>query len=128
MPPEILAKVIRGQTVESIHRGHLIVLDGGRKIVASLGDPETVTFFRSAAKPFQAVPLITSGAADKFGFAEDEIAMACASHSGEKIHVEIVARMLAKIGLSESDLRCGSHPPFNETEAERMLRNSETPT
>src|SRR5438552_2076886 len=128
MPPEILAKVIRGETVESIHRGHLIVIDGERRIVASLGDPETVTFFRSSAKPFQALPLITSGAADRFGFADDEIAMACASHSGEKIHVEIAARMLAKIGLSESDLRCGAHLPFNEKEAERMIREGEKPT
>ena len=128
MEAEILAKVIRGETVESIHRGHLIILDGDGKTFTSVGDPETVTFFRSACKPFQAIPLLTSGAADAFGFSEDEIAMACASHSGEKIHVEIAARMLAKVGLAESDLRCGVHPPFNEREAERMLRNGESPT
>ena len=68
MTSEILAKVIRGETVESIHRGHIIVIDGERKTVASIGDPSTVTFFRSSAKPFQAIPFITSGAADAFGF------------------------------------------------------------
>ncbi len=128
MTSEILANVIRGETVESIHRGHVAVVDGGGNTVASIGDPSMVTFLRSSAKPFQAVPLITSGAADAFGFSEDEIAMACASHSGETMHIEIVARMLQKIGLTESDLRCGVHPPFYTKEAERMIREGETPT
>ncbi len=127
MSPEILANVIRGDTVESIYRGHLIVIDGGG-VVASLGDPGTVTFFRSSAKPFQAIPFIKSGAADSFGFTEREIAMACASHSGEAIHVELVKGMLAKIGLSESDLRCGVHSPFFEKENRRMLRAREVPS
>ena len=128
MRAEILANVIRGNTIESIHRGHIVVLDGGGKMVASVGDQSTVTFFRSASKAFQAMPCVTSGAAVAFGFTEDEIAMACASHSGEPIHVEIVARMLQKIGLTESDLRCGVHMPFNEAETERMIRDGETPT
>jgi len=128
MEAEILAQVIRGETVESIHRGHLTVLDGDGNVHAAFGDPETVTFFRSSCKAFQAIPLLTSGAAGAFGFSEDEIAMVCASHSGEKIHVEIVSRMLAKIGLSESDLRCGVHMPFYVREAERMHRNGEYPT
>lgn len=126
MQSEILAKVIRGETVESIHRGHLIAIGGDGEMHLSVGDPQTVTFFRSSAKPFQAVPFITSGAADAFGFSEDEIALACASHSGEKIHVETAAKMLSKIGLSESDLRCGAHLPFYEKEAERILRANET--
>lgn len=124
----ILAKAIRGETVESVHRGHLIAIDGGSEPRLSIGDPQIVTYFRSASKPFQAMPLITSGAADSFGFTEDEIAMACASHSGEAVHVGIVSRMLEKIGLSESDLRCGVHLPFNEKEAERLLRSNEIAT
>ena len=127
MNSEILANVIRGETVESIHRGHFIVIDGGGKTVASMGDPSTVTFFRSASKAFQAIPFITSGAADAFSFTNDEIGLAVASHSGEKIHVEIAARMLAKIGLSESDLRCGSHFAFNEVEEHRMIAAGEKP-
>ncbi|MFN0278145.1 MAG: asparaginase [Pyrinomonadaceae bacterium] len=128
MNSEILAKVIRGETVESVHRGHFIVIDGEGRTVASAGDPSTVTFFRSSAKPFQAIPFITSGAAEAFGFTEDEIAMAVASHSGEAMHVERSKRMLAKIGLSESDLQCGAHAPFFAQEAERMLRYGKEPT
>nr|MBP7377760.1 asparaginase [Pyrinomonadaceae bacterium] len=81
MNSEILANVIRGETVESIHRGHLIVLDGNGEKVFSLGDPSTVTYFRSSAKAFQAIPFITSGAADAFDFTEEEIALSVASHS-----------------------------------------------
>ena len=128
MQPEILANVIRGETVESVHRGHLIVIDGEGNTVASMGDPSTVTFFRSASKAFQAIPCITSGAADAFGFTEDKIAMACASHSGERMHVELATRMLEKIGLSESDLHCGVHLPFSDSAAKQMLRSGEEPT
>lgn len=127
MNPEILAKVIRGETVESIHRGHLVVLDGDGKEVFALGNPDFVTFFRSAAKPLQAIPFLLSGAAERFGFLENEIALACASHSGEPVHVVTAAKMLQKIGLSETDLRCGSHLPFHQESAHQMIRNSEKP-
>ncbi|HYP51671.1 MAG TPA: asparaginase, partial [Pyrinomonadaceae bacterium] len=128
MESEILAKVIRGETVESIHRGHLIVVDGAGETLFSLGNPaKAVTFFRSSAKPFQAFPFLTSGAADHFGFLENEIALACGSHSGEKYHVETSRKMLARIGLSETDLRCGTHPPFDEDRAEEILRSGEKP-
>ena len=122
MPAEILANVVRGDTVESVHRGHLIVIDGHGGTIASAGDPQTVTFLRSAAKPFQAMPFITSGAADEFGFSDEEIALACASHSGEARHVRIAQLMLERIGLTEAHLRCGTHLPFSEKEAQRMMR------
>lgn len=128
MPSQILARVIRGETVESIHRGHLIVVDGDGNTVASVGDPRTVTFMRSAAKPFQALPFVTSGAADEFGYSEEEIAMACASHSGEAVHVRITKLMLDRCGMTEAHLRCGTHMPFSEKESERMLRAGESPT
>lgn len=127
MNSEILAKVIRGETVESVHRGHLIVLDGNGEEIFSLGNPDFVTFFRSAAKPLQAIPFILSGAAERFGFLENEIALACASHSGEKIHTEISQKMLQKIGLSEADLRCGSHFPFHEETAHQIVREDKKP-
>src|SRR3954467_10241667 len=126
MNSEVVAHVIRGETIESVHRGHLIAV-AGDETVASIGDPTTVTYFRSSSKAFQAIPFITSGAADAFGFTEREIALAVASHSGEPMHVEIAAGMLKKAGLKESDLKCGSHLPFNEAEAERMMRAGETP-
>ncbi|CAN5503748.1 asparaginase [soil metagenome] len=128
MESKILAKVIRGETVESIHRGHLIVVDGDAKTIASLGNPVIVTFFRSSAKPFQAFPFLISGAASAFGFSEKEIALACGSHSGEKIHTETIEKMLQKLGLSESDLRCGTQLPFHEETAKKMIRAGEKPT
>jgi L-asparaginase II len=127
MSSEILANVIRGATVESIHRGHFIVLDGEGNTIASAGDPDTVTFYRSSCKIFQAIPLITSGAADAFGFDESEIALACASHSGQKRHVEVAASMLDKLGLDETALHCGTHMPFYRPEAEKLIREGNSP-
>lgn len=128
MSAEVLARVIRGDTVESIHRGHLIVLGGDGEKIHSAGNPRTVTFIRSSAKPFQAVPFLTTGACDEYEFSEEELALACASHSGERIHVRIAEQMLARIGMNEAYLRCGAHLPFNEKEAERMMREGEPPT
>ena len=128
MNSEILAKVIRGETIESVHRGHLIILDGTGETIAQLGNPEIVTFIRSSAKSFQTIPFLTSGAADRFNFTEREVALACASHSGETIHVEIAAGMLEKINLDETDLQCGAHPPFNDDRADEMIRANEKPT
>src|SRR5829696_528771 len=128
MNPPILAEVVRGGIVESVHRGHICIVDGEGGRVASSGEPETVTFFRSSSKPFQALPFITSGAAETFRFTDEEIALACASHSGEKVHVDGVRQMLEKIGCTEADLRCGVHMPFYQAETERMIRDGESPT
>jgi len=125
---QILANVIRGNTVESVHAGHIYIIDGEGREVAVAGDPTTVTYFRSACKALQLIPCITSGAAATFGFDEEEIALAAASHSGEPMHVEIAARMLAKGRFTESDLRCGAHLPFSSTAAEQMQRAGEQPT
>lgn len=123
-----LVEVWRGPVVESRHRGHLAAVDGEGRLVARLGDPETVTYLRSSAKPFQAVPLLTSGAADRFGLNEAELAIACASHAGEDLHAETVARALEKIGLDESFLKCGVHEPFDRATAERLRASGESPS
>ncbi len=128
MESEILAKAIRGETIESIHRGHLIIVSGAGEIIAQLGNPKTITFWRSSAKPFQTLPFLTSGAATQFGFSEQEIALACGSHSGESFHVETARKMLDRAGFSETDLNCGAHPPFDEKTVEQMIRNNEKPT
>ena len=122
-----LVEVRRGSIVESRHRGHVAAVDGDGKVSASLGEPEAVTYLRSSAKPFQAVPLVTSGAADRFGFDERELAVACGSHSGEDVHAETVAAMLKKIGLDESFLKCGVHEPFDRATAERLRERGERP-
>ena len=123
-----MAQVVRGETVESIHRGHLIVADGAGKTLYSLGNPETVTFWRSSAKAFQAIPFLTGGAAGAFGYTAREIALACGSHSGEAMHTETAREMLAKINLDESDLRCGAHLPFDEKRHAEMQKSGEKPT
>lgn len=118
---EPLVEVTRGGITESRHRGHVVAVDRDGQILAHLGASETVTYLRSSAKPHQAIPLVASGAADRFGFDEREIALACASHSGEPIHTEAVASMLKKIGLTPEALRCGVHEPFS-LEVSRLLR------
>lgn len=123
-----LVEVWRGPLIESLHRGHLVAVDGNGITVAELGAPETVTFIRSSGKPFQAIPLITSGASDRFGFTDQEIAIACGSHSGEAIHVETVQTMLRKIGLDEDALKCGVHEPYSAEVARELTRKQESPS
>lgn len=110
---EPLVQVRRGAITESRHRGHIVVIDPDGEIIASLGAPETVTFFRSSAKPLQALPLLVSGAAESFGFTDKEVALACASHNGEPIHTELAASMLEKIELGPEALKCGIHEPYS---------------
>ncbi len=125
--PEPLVEVRRGSITESRHRGHIVAVDGDSRIVARLGVPETLTFLRSSAKPFQCIPLIASGAADRFGFNDQEIALACASHNGEPIHTETAASMLRKIGLDETALKCGAHEPFSSEVVRQMRARHEQP-
>ncbi len=105
----------RGQLVESVHRVSVAVVDPDGRMIARTGDPTLVSFWRSAAKPFQAMPLVADGAADQFGFGPRELALACASHSSEPAHIELADHMLRLIGLTEQDLACGPHPPLAGT-------------
>src|SRR5690349_4678998 len=104
----------RGTIVESRHHVHVAVVDGDGQLVARAGDPDLVTFWRSAAKPFQAMPLVTDGVAERFGLTREMLAIACASHSSEPGQVQLVRDFLAKIGCSERDLLCGPHPPLSD--------------
>ena len=110
-------EVLRGDAVESRHRIHIAVVDAGGVLRASLNDSSLLTFARSAVKAVQAMPLLDDGAADAFGFGSEEIALCCASHSGEPVHVALAAKMLARIGATEADLACGAHPPFDRSAA-----------
>lgn len=125
---EVLVHVTRGGTLESLHRGHLVILDGEGKILSSLGNPETVAFIRSSSKPLQVMPFLMSGGAEAFGFTEKEIALACGSHGGEPMHTETAAAMLEKAGLGEKDLRCGTHMPFNEAAAHALSEAHREPS
>ena len=102
----------RGSLVESVHRVSLAVATPEAQLVAWAGSPELVTFWRSAAKPFQAVALVADGAADRFGFDSAALALACASHSSEANHLLVASRMLERAGIREQELACGPHPPL----------------
>lgn len=112
----------RGPLVESVHRVSAAVVDAGGRLVAWAGDPDLVTYWRSCAKPFQAFPMVADGAADRFGFGTEELALACASHSSEPIHLAVARQMLERIGCTEADLACGPHPPLNHAVAEEVAR------
>lgn len=124
---EPLVEVKRGAITESRHRGHIVAVEPGGNIIAALGAPHNVTFPRSSAKPFQALPLLLTGAAERFGFTDREVALACASHNGEPIHTEIAASMLKKIGLGPEALKCGVHEPYSAEAAAELRARGEEP-
>lgn len=113
----------RSGFVESVHPLSVAVVDADGTLVASAGNPELVTFWRSAAKPFQSLPLVQDGAADKFGYGSRELALACASHSSEPVHRELAASMLRAAGCLEEQLACGPHPPLSQAVADEVARS-----
>jgi L-asparaginase II len=112
--------VERGGLPESCHRVHVAVATPEGCLVARAGDPEAPTFLRSAAKPFQALPLVEEGVAEALGLTSAELAVACASHNGEPEHLREVASLLAKAGCSPEDLECGPHPPMDAAAARAL--------
>ena len=126
---DTLTHVMRGNIVESIHRGDLAVVDWRGKLLHYVGAPEEkVTFIRSSSKPIQALPVLESGAADHFGLSEQELAVLCASHNGEKKHLDAVRSILGKVGLGEEALQCGKHLPLWKEAAQEMLQANIAPT
>src|SRR4030095_3972904 len=104
----VLVEMVRGPLVESRHSGAVAVADADGRTVLALGEVGPPIYPRSAIKALQALPLIESGAADRFGLGAEELALACASHSGEPGHVATATRMLSRVGLDPSALRCGA--------------------
>ncbi len=129
MPEPLLSvEITRGERVESQHAVHAIVTDADGRTIAAWGDPDRPTFPRSANKPLQALPLIETGAADRFQVSPREIAFSCASHIGEPFHVAAAAAWLTRIGLSGDALECGAHFPYDEAHAHQMIREGITPS
>ena len=131
-PNPVLIELTRGAHVESVHRGAIALCgpdDGSRDegLIASLGTTTTPVFPRSAIKLMQALPLVTSGAADRFGFTAEQLALACASHSGSEAHATTANAMLGLAGLTPDNLICGAHLPLGEHEAHAMLRAGNDP-
>ena len=110
----LMVEATRGELLESVHAVAVAVTDADGRVVASSGDPATLAVLRSAAKPFQAMPLVDDGAAQRFGITPAELAIACASHNGESAQVDVVRGLMARIGCTEGDLVCGPHRSLAE--------------
>src|SRR5512139_2250404 len=120
MTPGPLFEVTRGNLVESVHDGSIAVVASNGRLISTYGDPQTVAFLRSSAKPFQALPFVERGGVEFFGFTPRELAIACASHEGSDLHVQVVKGLQTKIGVEESQLQCGVHLP-GDVEAFKSL-------
>lgn len=125
---ESYVQVTRGDLIESRHHLSIAVADPTGRLVAWSGDPHLVTFWRSAAKFFQAVPLVADGAADTIGVARDELALTCASHNGEERHAELARTLLGRSGAGEDDLVCGPHSSLSDAVARTMAQRGQRPT
>ena len=124
----VLVEVLRGERVESAHRGAVAVCDASGKALLEIGDVSLRVFPRSAVKSIQALPLVESGTADALGFGDRELALACASHKGEAAHVELARSMLARADLDKEALECGSHWPIDHDATVALARSGHQPT
>ena len=124
----VLARVYRGQQVESFHSGSIAVVDSHGHLLAFAGDPNFRTSLRSAAKPFQGIPLLEYGGGDEYELSPEEVALTCASHGGEPLHVSTAAALLRKGEFDESDLLCGAHMPYDEKSAAELRAAGEEPS
>jgi len=119
---------MRGDFIESIHLAYAVVVDGEGKIVQNWGDPNYLTCIRSSLKPFQASASIVAGATEAAGFTTKELALMCASHNGEDIHVKTAQGMLKKLGYDISYYECGSHAPYDNKSKHDLIKQSQKPT
>ncbi|MFB3163418.1 asparaginase [Neobacillus sp. 179-J 1A1 HS] len=115
--------VYRGEYLESSHDVHIAVVNNEGKLLYTYGNPDRLTFPRSSMKPFQAVPLIETGAAEHFRYSPAELSLSCASHSGEQIHREAVLHILERVGLTEEALQCGTHIPRDIESYKQLIRD-----
>ncbi len=119
---EILVKRTRGDVVEAIHRGHIVVINEKKEILHSVGDPYYYTYLRSSAKPIQALQIILSGTADHYKFSDQELSLMCASHYGEEAHIETVKSIMEKAGIAEKEFLCGSATSLSYDYAIKLAR------
>ncbi len=124
----VLVELTRGDLVEVRHRGYACVVNSEGEVIYAKGDPDFKTYLRSAAKPFQAAAVILSGAAARFNLEDREIAILAGSHGGESFHTQLVAKILAKGGLTLANLQCGTHPPLDDVARHNLVRNGEKAT
>ncbi len=125
--PVPLAEIWRGPFLESVHTGHAVVCNSEGDVVHSWGDPASTVLPRSSAKMLQALPLIESGAADRFGLTDEQLALACASHNGADIHTDRVRAWLSTLDLTDDALRCGAQPPQDRPARHHLIQTNEKP-
>lgn len=128
MDNPVLVEVVRGPLVESRHRGSIAVADDTGHVLLAIGDVERPVYPRSAVKALQALPLLESGAAERFGLTGQEIALACASHAGAPVHVAAASSMLAKAGRGPEALECGAHWPNGAQDTRALAASGASPT
>jgi L-asparaginase II len=124
----VAATVYRGDLVENTHAAHVAVVDAEGRVIYAFGDPSRMTLARSAAKPAQALAVLETGALDRFGFDDADLALMCASHNSEPRHIERTRAMLAKAHVAEADLRCGGHAPLSDAVWKEWIKRDFTPT
>lgn len=122
--PVPLLELIRGSVVEATHSGSIAVVSADGSLLKQKGDPNTVAFLRSSAKPFQALPFIESGGAEHYGYTPAEIALSCASHNIAQMHLDTVAAMQTRIGIEESNLQCGPHLPDDPDKLREVIQHA----
>ncbi|MGB3406388.1 MAG: asparaginase, partial [Jannaschia sp.] len=120
-----LVQVVRGDLVESVHRGHAVICDGAGAVIEAWGDPATIMFPRSACKMIQALPLLETGAGR--ALSTRHLALSCASHRGLPMHTGLATDWLRDMGLGDADLRCGAHMPYSEEAQADLIRAGEGP-
>lgn len=120
----LVCKVTRGNLLESIHIVYAIAVDSKGNTLLESGNGDYMTCIRSAFKPFQAGASVKIGAVDEAGFTEDELALMCASHSGQEIHVNTARSMIGKLGFDISYYECGSHPPYDKPSRHKLLKEN----
>ncbi|MEM8592855.1 MAG: asparaginase, partial [Pseudomonadota bacterium] len=124
---EPLVEIWRGEHLESLHHGHVVICGADGQVVEAWGNVAQVIFPRSSCKMIQALPLVTSGAANSVGLGPEHLALSCASHQGAGLHFQRVSAWLGDLGLGEGALRCGSEPPADKAERERLVLAGESP-
>lgn len=124
----ISCRVTRGDLTESIHVAFAVAVDSNGQILYSTGDPGFLTCIRSSLKPFQAAASVKKGAVDLAGFSKKELALMCASHKGEDIHIDTAQSMLSKLGLSSKDYECGAHLPSDISARNKLIRGNKKPS
>lgn len=123
-----LLELVRGSLVESTHYGSIAVVDSNGTLLHSEGDPYTVAFLRSSAKPFQALPFVEEGGTEHYGYTQAELSLSCASHETAQMHLDAVQALQKKIGIEEQHLQCGPHLPGDPAKLREVIKDDIQPT